>query len=208
MTLFSAAATLLLILDPFGNIVVFNAILSKVPEQRRRRVLLREVAIAFCIMFGVLLVGEQLLSFLGLQQSSLSLAGGILLFLIAIGMVFPDRAVQLGSPGDDEPFIVPLATPMMAGPSGIAFLLLLASKEPDRLGEWMLALVLASVISATILIMGSRIARLLGTKGMRAAERLMGMLLILIAVQMMTNGISLYWLSLQEAATAAAAAAK
>ena len=144
-----------------------------------------------------LLVGAQLLTFLGLQQSSLSLAGGILLFLIAIGMVFPNKAVQLGVPGDDEPFIVPLATPMIAGPSGIAFLLLLASKEPDRLGEWMIALVVASAISAGILIMGERVARMLGTRGMRAAERLMGMLLILIAVQMITDGISL-WLALQE----------
>ncbi len=197
MTLFSAAATLLLILDPFGNIVMFNAILSKVPAERRRKVLLREVLIAFGILMTFLLVGAQLLTFLGLQQSSLSLAGGILLFLIAIGMVFPNKAVQLGVPGDDEPFIVPLATPMIAGPSGIAFLLLLASKEPDRLGEWMIALVVASAISAGILIMGERVARMLGTRGMRAAERLMGMLLILIAVQMITDGISL-WLALQE----------
>lgn len=206
MTLFSAAATLLLIMDPFGNIVMFNAILSKVPEERRRKVLIREVLIAFFILVVFLVLGAQLLTFLGLQQSSLSVAGGILLFLIAIGMVFPNKAVQLGVPGDDEPFIVPLATPMIAGPSGIAFLLLLASKEPARLGEWFIALVLASAISAAILIMGERVARLLGTRGMRAAERLMGMLLILIAVQMITDGIGLYWLSLQEAAAEAAAA--
>lgn len=205
MTLFSAAATLLLILDPFGNIVMFNAILSKVPEERRRRVLIREVLIAFGILMTFLLVGAPLLNFLGLEQSSLSLAGGILLFLIAIGMVFPNKAVQLGVPGDDEPFIVPLATPMIAGPSGIAFLLLLASKEPERLGEWMIALVVASAISAGILIMGERVARMLGTRGMRAAERLMGMLLILIAVQMMTDGISLYWLALQAEQAAVAA---
>ncbi len=204
MTLFSAAATLLLILDPFGNIVMFNAILSNVPAERRRKVLLREVLIAFGILMTFLLVGAQLLTFLGLQQSSLSLAGGILLFLIAIGMVFPNRAVQLGVPGDDEPFIVPLATPMIAGPSGIAFLLLLASKEPDRIWEWMIALIVASAISAGILIMGERVARILGTRGMRAAERLMGMLLILIAVQMITDGISL-WLTLQEAQSVAPA---
>lgn len=206
MTLFSAAATLLLILDPFGNIVIFNAILAKVPEHRRRKVLIREVLIAFGILMTFLLVGAQLLSFLGLEQSSLSLAGGILLFLIAIGMVFPNRAVQLGVPGDDEPFIVPLATPMIAGPSGIAFLLLLASKEPTRLTEWIIALTVASAISAGILIMGERVARLLGTRGMRAAERLMGMLLILVAVQMITDGISLYWLNFQAEQAAATAA--
>ncbi|MEJ6604017.1 MAG: MarC family protein [Verrucomicrobiia bacterium] len=205
MTLFSAAATLLLIMDPFGNVVMFNSILSKIPVERRRKVLIREVLIAFGVLMTFLLVGAPLLGFLGLEQSSLSLAGGILLFLIAIGMVFPNRAVQLGVPGDDEPFIVPLAIPMIAGPSGIAFLLLLASKEPGRLPEWMAALTAASAISAGILIMGERVARLLGARGMRATERLMGMLLILIAVQMMTDGISLYWLNFQAEQAAAAA---
>lgn len=193
MTLFTAAATLLLILDPFGNIVIFNAILSRVPAERRKRVLIREVAIAYGILMTFLLVGAQLLAFLGLQQSSLSLAGGILLFLIAIGMVFPNRAVQFGTDGDEEPFIVPIATPMIAGPSGIAFLLLLASKEPGRLPEWIIAVTAASAVSAAILVAGERIARLLGSRGMRAAEKLMGMLLILVAVQMITDGISLYW---------------
>ena len=197
MTLFTAAATLLLILDPFGNIVMFNAILSKVPAERRRRVLIREIAIAYVILMTFLLVGAQLLAFLGLQQSSLSLAGGILLFLIAIGMVFPNRAVQFGGDGDDEPFIVPLATPMIAGPSGIAFLLLLASKEPTRMFEWIVAVSAASAVSAAILVTGDRISRLLGPRGMRAAEKLMGMLLILVAVQMITDGVSLYWRSLQ-----------
>lgn len=207
MTLFSAAATLLLIIDPFGNVVMFNSILSKIPVERRRKVLIREVLIAFGVLMTFLLVGAPLLSFLGLEQSSLSLAGGILLFLIAIGMVFPNRAVQLGVPGDDEPFIVPLAIPMIAGPSGIAFLLLLASKEPGRLPEWIAALTAASAISAGILIMGEHVARLLGARGMRATERLMGMLLILIAVQMMTDGISLYWLNFQAEQAAVAAIA-
>ena len=197
MTLFTAAATLLLILDPFGNIVIFNAILSKIPAERRRRVLIREVTIAYGILMTFLLVGAQLLAFLGLQQSSLSLAGGILLFLIAIGMVFPNRAVQFGTEGDDEPFIVPLATPMIAGPSGIAFLLLLASKEPGRLPEWIIAVTAASAIGAAILIAGEAIARLLGPRGMRAAEKLMGMLLLLLPVHMITPRVSLYWRSLQ-----------
>jgi len=196
MTLFSAAATLLLIMDPFGNIVMFNAILGRVPAERRRRVLLREVAIAYGIIMTFLLIGAKLLAFLGLQQSSLSLAGGILLFLIAIGMVFPKSGVHFGADGDDEPFIVPLATPLIAGPSGVAFLLLIASREPGRMGEWVLALSVASLISATILTAGEYLAKLLGPRGMRAAEKLMGMLLILVAVQMIMDGISLYWANL------------
>ncbi len=188
---------------PFGNIVMFNAILSKIPQERRRKVSVREVLIAFGVLLLFLLVGAQLLSFLGLEQSSLSLAGGILLLLIAIGMVFPNRAAQLGVPGDDEPFIVPLAIPMIAGPSGISFFLLIVSKEPSRLPEWIFALTVASAISAAILIMGERLARLLGARGMRAAERLVGTLLILIAVQMMTDGISVYWLNFQAEQAAA-----
>ncbi|HEX2100420.1 MAG TPA: MarC family protein [Candidatus Synoicihabitans sp.] len=197
MSLLSAAVTLLLILDPFGNLVLFHAILSKVPAERRRRVLLRELAIAYVLLIGFLLLGTQLLKFLGLEQSSLSLAGGILLFLIAIGMVFPKSGVQLVSEGDDEPFIVPLATPFIAGPSGIAFLLLLASREPAHVPRWALAVTLAWVVSAIILMAGERLLRLFGPRGMRALERLMGMLLILIAVQMVMNGLSLYLATLQ-----------
>lgn len=192
MTLFSAAATLLLILDPFGNLPLFQAILGRVPIERRRAVLIREILVAYGILMFFLLVGTPLLTLLGLEQSSLSLAGGILLFLIAIGMVFPRTGVHAGMEGDDEPFIVPLATPFIAGPSGIAFILLLVSREPARLVEWIVAVTTASVLCAGILISGERIMRLLGARGMRAVERLMGMLLILIAVQMVMNGLSLY----------------
>lgn len=193
MTLFSAAVTLLLILDPFGNVAMFNAILVKVPVERRRKVLVREVLIAYGILMSFLLAGRELLTFLGLQESSLSLAGGIMLFIIAIGMVFPGRGMTFTAEGDDEPFIVPLATPLIAGPSGMAFLLLLATQHPGRLADWALAVTAASGISAAILILGERVIRLLGMRGMRAIERLMGMILTLIAVQMITNGVSLYW---------------
>lgn len=199
MTLFSAAVTLLLILDPFGNVAMFNAILARVPVERRRQVLVREVLIAYGILMVFLLVGGKALAFLGLQQSSLSLAGGIMLFIIAIGMVFPNRGAHLTGDEADEPFIVPLATPLIAGPSGMAFLLLLASQHPGRTGEWAVAVTAASAVSAAILIAGERLMGWLGARGMRAVERLMGMVLTLIAVQMMLNGISLYWQGLQGA---------
>jgi len=193
MTLFSAAVTLLLILDPFGNIALFNSILGKIPPHRRRLILFREIAFAYLLLLLFLLVGGRLLGFLGLQQSSLSIAGGIMLFMIAIGMVFPKSGVTFSSESvDEEPFIVPLATPLIAGPSGMAFLLLLASQHPGRLGEWTLAVTAASAVSAAILILGDRLMGLLGNRGMRAVERLMGMILTLIAVQMILNGISLY----------------
>ena len=200
MTLIAAAATLLLILDPFGNIVMFNAILSRVPAARRRRVMIREALIAYGILMTFLLVGGHILKFLGLEQSSLSLAGGIMLFMIAIGMVFPKSGMNVGQDsGDDEPFIVPLATPLIAGPSGMAFLLLLASQHPDRLFDWMLAVTMACVVSTAVLIAGERMMGWMGARGMRAVERLMGMILTLVAVQMMLNGISLYWKTLNPA---------
>ncbi len=196
MTLLSAAVTLMLILDPFGNVAMFNAILGRVPVERRRRVLIREVLIAYGILMGFLLVGGKLLAFLGLEESSLSLAGGIMLFIIAVGMVFPNRAAHIMGDETDEPFIVPLATPLIAGPSGMAFLLLLASQHPGRIVEWMIAVTAASAVSAGILIAGDRLMLFLGARGMRAIERLMGMVLTLVAVQMILNGISLYWASL------------
>jgi multiple antibiotic resistance protein len=158
--------------------------------------MIREAFIAYAILMAFLLVGGQLLKFLGLEQSSLSLAGGIMLFMIAIGMVFPKSGVNLGHDGEDEPFIVPLATPLIAGPSGMAFLLLLASQHPERLGEWILAVTFACAASAAVLIAGERLMGVLGLRGMRAIERLMGMILTLVAVQMILNGISLYWLTL------------
>jgi multiple antibiotic resistance protein len=197
MTLLAASVTLLLILDPFGNVAMFHAILGRVPPERRRAVLVREVLIAYGLLLGFLLVGGQVLAFLGLQESALSLAGGIMLFVIAIGMVFPNRGVHIAGDEGDEPFIVPLATPLIAGPSGMAFLLLLASQHPGRGGEGVIAVTAASAVSAAILIAGERLMRVLGVRGMRAIERLMGMILTLIAVQMMLNGLSLYVASLR-----------
>lgn len=197
MTLLAASVTLLLILDPFGNVAMFHAILGRVPPERRRAVLVREGLIAYGLLLGFLLVGGQVLKFLGLEQSALSLAGGIMLFVIAIGMVFPNRGVHIAGDEDDEPFIVPLATPLIAGPSGMAFLLLLASQHPGRVGEWVIAVSAASAVSAAILIAGERLMGVLGVRGIRAIERLMGMILTLIAVQMMLNGLSLYVASLR-----------
>lgn len=193
MSLFSAAATLLLILDPFGNIALFNSILGKVRPERRRIVLLREIGFAYLLLMLFLLAGGRLLTFLGLQQSSLSIAGGIMLFMIAISLVFPRSGISFTNElGDDEPFIVPLATPLIAGPSGMAFLLLLASQHPGRLMEWSIAVTAAWGITALLLIAGERCMRFLGPRGMRAIERLMGMVLVLISVQMILNGLSLY----------------
>lgn len=191
MEFWSAAAMLFLILDPLGNIPAFISILDPLPAAQRRRVILRELLIALGILLVFLFAGHAVLRFLGLQQPSLSIAGGVILFLIALNMVFPSRGLQPDLERED-PFIVPLAVPLIAGPSAIAALLLLATSHPSRLWEWAGALGIAWVAYAVILLASPRIMDVLGRRGLRALEKLMGMILIMIAVQMLLNGISEY----------------
>lgn len=190
MNIASTALTLFLVLDPFGNMVTFHTQLSRVPEARRTRVLIRELLIAFVILMFFLFAGSSILSTLGIRPSTLSISGGILLFLIALGMVFPAKSI-LHDPGStEEPFIVPLAVPMMVGPSAIALLLLLATKYPGAMLQSALAVSGAWAASAVILLVSPWLLKRLGNKGTQAMERLMGLLLILIAVQMFLDGVS------------------
>ncbi len=191
MDLLAFAVTLFLVLDPFGNVAIFHAVLSRVPETRRRQVLIRELLFALVILLGFLFAGKHLLGFLGLHPHTLSISGGIILFLIALGMVFPTRSV-LGENTDDDPFIVPLAVPLMAGPSSIALLLLTATKHPHALGSVALAVVAAWLASAVVLYASPLLLKVLGAKGTRALERLMGLLLVLVAVQMFLDGVTTY----------------
>jgi multiple antibiotic resistance protein len=182
---------LFLILDPVGNVPIFISLLDPLPESRRRRTILRELLIALALLLVFLFAGGAVLRFLGLEQSSLSVAGGVILFLIALGMVFPTRGLHPEMDTEDL-FIVPLAVPLIAGPSAIAALLLLASSEPGRIWEWAAALGVAWLASAVILLTSSQWLRFIGRRGLRALEKLMGMLLIMIAVQMFLDGIKLY----------------
>jgi len=191
MNLAATALTLFLVFDPFGNMVIFHTILSRVPAEKRRRVMIRELLFALIILLGFLLAGSHILSILGVRPATLSISGGILLFLIALGMVFPAKSM-LNDAATDEPFIVPLAVPLIAGPSAIALLLLLANKYPDQIQNSALALGIAWGSAALILLISPVILKLLGSKGTHALERLMGLLLILIAVQMFLDGIASY----------------
>lgn len=187
----SFVVTLFLVLDPFGNAPVFNSLLSKIPENRRRTVLVRELFIALGILLAFLVLGKNLLGFLRVGIHTLSISGGILLFLIALGMVFPSRSI-LGETEDGEPFIVPLAVPLMVGPSSIALLLLTASKHPDELFSIAGGVGCAWLASSVLLGLSPLLLRILGVGGARAMERLMGLLLILVAVQMFLDGVSTY----------------
>ena len=191
----SAAATLFLVLDAPGNIPVFNAILSKLDEKHRTRVIAREMIIALVILVAFLFAGNLILSFLGLTQSSLNIAGGVLLFIISLRMIFPGRQ-QYGDEETEDPFIVPIAVPLTAGPSTIAILLFLGSSQPERIWEWCIALVIAWLGSTILLVLSPRLIDVIGERGSRALERLIGMILVILAVQMLLNGIAEFILSL------------
>jgi len=192
MDLIGAFVLLFVVMDPLGNIPIFISVLETVKPERRYKVLARELLLALVILFAFLFGGQYLLAALHLSQYSISVAGGIILFLIALKMIFPvQRQMREDEPEEDEePFLVPLAIPMVAGPSAMAILLLLATRHPDRLGLWSLALFLAWAATAIILAAAPLIKKVLGKRGLIATERLMGMLLVAIAVQMFLEGVT------------------
>jgi multiple antibiotic resistance protein len=194
MTMLSAALLLFLILDPLGNIPVFLGLLKPLPAHRRRIVLARELLIALFVLLVFLWCGKYVLEAMHLRQESVSIAGGIVLFLIGLKMIFPSPEGMFGDLPDGEPFIVPMAIPMVAGPSGMAAVMLLGSQEPGRMGDWTLALVLAWVGTAAILFSATYLYKVLGTRVLVAVERLMGMLLVAISVQMLMDGVA-SWLA-------------
>ena len=192
MEFFSIFITLFLIMDPFGNVPVFLSVLDKVASERRRRVLIRELFIALVAIIGCILGGKQIISFLGLRQESISIAGGIILFLIAIRMIYPFQMFQIKSEYESEPFIVPLAIPLIAGPSLLAVLLLFSSTDVNILLEVILAATLAWSLTFIILMSSTYLLKLLGKKGLVAVERLMGMILVALSVQLFLDGVSQY----------------
>jgi len=192
VTILSAALLLFLILDPLGNVPVFLSVLKPLPPKRQRIVIARELLIALGVLMAFLWGGKFALELMHLRQESVAIAGGIVLFLIGIRMIFPRPEGLMGEIPDGEPFIVPLAIPLVAGPSGMAAVMLMGSNEPDRLGEWSLALLLAWGATAAILMASPLLYRLLGRRALTAVERLMGMLLVAISVQMLLDGLSTY----------------
>jgi multiple antibiotic resistance protein len=191
MNTLSATLLLLTIMDPLGNVANFISGLRSVPPERRTRVIARELVIALFILLFFLFCGQWLLSLFHLQEEALFVSGGIVLFLIALKMIFPPTVRDRDEPLI-EPFIVPLATPLIAGPSVLATLLVLVSSQPEAMGRWVTALLSSWAITAAVLLLSPVLARILKEKGSMAVERLMGMLLVMIAVQMFLNGLKHY----------------
>ena len=192
MTIASAALLLFLILDPLGNIPVFLGLLRTLPPQRQRIVLVREMLIALGVLMLFLWGGRYALDLMHLRQESVSIAGGIVLFLIGLRMIFPPPEGLMGELPAGEPFIVPMAIPLIAGPSGMAAVMLMGSQEPDRMGAWSLALLIAWAATAVILLSSTYLYKWLGLRVLIAIERLMGMVIVAISVQMLLDGLTVY----------------
>ncbi len=185
----SAALTLFLIMDPLGNVPVFNALLSNVERQRRVRIIIRELLIALAILLAFLFSGNVILDYFALSHSSLNITGGVLLFIISLKMIFPSASLIDDNIEQQPPFIVPLAMPLIAGPSAIIVLLLLNSSQPDQLFEWVTALLIAWFGTTILLLASPYMLLIIGHHGARALERMMGMILVVLSVQMLLNGI-------------------
>jgi multiple antibiotic resistance protein len=190
MTMLSAAMILFLVMDPIGNTACFSILLKNVDERRHQKIVLREVCIALLILVVFLFAGRELLRFLDISQASLGISGGVILFLIAIDMIFHGANGHFTTCEEDEPFIVPLAIPLVAGPSSMATVMLLMAREPARWRDWFLALLLAWFVSSVILLLSKQVGHLLGKRGLAALTRLMGMILIIVAVEMLIKGIN------------------
>lgn len=192
MEFLSVFAALFLIMDPFGNIPVFLTVLDKVRPERRKKVLIRELLFALAAVIVCILAGRQIVGLMGIRPEAISIAGGIILFLVAIRMIYPFKLFETKDDTDTEPLLVPLAIPLIAGPSLLAVLLLFASSETPDFRTLGLAALLAWFLTSLILFFSTFLLRLLGRNGLTAVERLMGMILVAVSIQLFLDGVSIY----------------
>jgi MarC family membrane protein len=190
ISLSSAVVILLLVMDPVGNVPLFVSLLRNVPPERRLRIIVRECLIAYAVLLLFVFFGPAILRLLGLSDVSLNIAGGVILFIIALRLIFTHpRGIFGDAFHTGEPFIVPLAIPSIAGPTAIATVVLMVARAPERVWEWAGALTISAVATLLLLLFADRIAKLVGARGLAALERLMGLLLTAIAVEMLLKGI-------------------
>lgn len=196
MDFLSIVTLLFIILDPIGLAPIIQSLLASYEPRQRMLIIMRELLFALIILLVFLFCGNTLLKFLGLNPATLNISGGVMLFMVALGMVFPIFSMN-GRPRTkrkEEPFIVPIAVPLMAGPSSLAIILVNAAQSPDMHSMMTLcgAVTTAWGLAAIVLLSSQFVLRFLGNRGTIALERLMGMLLILISVQMFLNGLTTY----------------
>ena len=189
--IFSTAILIFFILDPLGNIPLLLSILKNIDKSRRSKIIVREMVIGLLILIVFLFFGEQFLSLFHLKAPSITIAGGIIFFAISLKMIFPDPNggdVFVTKKGD-EPLVVPIAVPMIAGPAALATLLVLAKTNTDHTGSLLLSLLIAWLLAAAVLLFSPYLYSILKEKGLTALERLMGMLLLIMSVQMFIDGL-------------------
>ena len=189
--IFSTAVLIFFILDPFGNVPLLLSILKNIDKQKHSKIIIREMLIGLLILVTFLFFGEQFLSLFHLQTQAITIAGGIIFFVISLKMIFPDPngADMFATSKDDEPLVVPIAMPMIAGPAALATLLVLAKTNAQHSGALFISLLLAWALAAVVLLFSPKLYKILKVKGQKALERLMGMLLLIMSVQMFIDGI-------------------
>jgi multiple antibiotic resistance protein len=189
----SNAVLLFFVIDPFGLIPLYVTLMSRVPPERRRPVLVRELVIALVVLVVFLFAGKYLLQALHISEPALLIAGALILFLIALPMIFPSIKLRMDTESSNEPFIVPLATPLFAGPSALTLVMLIGSSADGGWPAWLGTVFIAWLAAAVVLLLGNAIASRIGERGLIALERLMGMFLVAMAVEMLLSGISRYF---------------
>lgn len=180
---------LMLVTDPFGNVPIFASALATVPPKRRPKIVVRECLIAFVVLLVFMFFGSHFLKALSLSEASLRIAGSVILMLIAIRMVFPHPDGVLGKQEGGEPFIVPLAIPALAGPSALATVLLFSRDTTGEVLVHMAALGAVVVVWLAVFLGAERLQKVLGPQVMTAFERLMGLILAAMAVEMLLGGL-------------------
>lgn len=192
-TFLSATILLIVITDPLGNIPLFISNMRKVKRERRLMVIVRECIVAFVVLLVFMLFGRQMLSVLRLSEETLKIAGGVILFLIALNMIFPGTGAAVGKDGTaDEPFIVPIAIPLISGPSATVTAMLVAGSNPHRMLEWVAALAVTIAATFVVFLASDKLRDALGDQAISAIEKLMGLVLTAMSVEMLLSGVAAY----------------
>lgn len=187
-SIISTAIVLTFILDPFGNVPLILTILKDVDRKKHRKIIAREMVIGLIILLVFLFAGRNFLNLFHLETTAVQIAGGLIFLIIGLKLIFPPAGGGNMFSSHGEPFIVPIAMPMVAGPSALATLIVMSNQQKDHIPELFLALLIAWGISAAVLLSAPLFLRILRKRGLMALERLMGMLLLMMAVQMLLNG--------------------
>jgi len=193
MSILSATILLVLIMNPLGNLPFFLSTLKSVNPKRHTPIIIRETFFAYLLLVVFMLFGQFFLRSVQITEQALGISGGIILFIIAIRMIFPEERGSAEKQPTGEPFFVPLAVPMTAGPGALTTVMLFSTTQPEKKLIWILAITAASIVVGTVLLGGRYLSNYLGERGLIALERLSGMMLTAMAVQMFLSGINAYF---------------